>query len=414
KMYKQSFLKYEEANQLRKSTESLIAMRKVCEGIIQVEYDLQIRTAIASNDFERAFSRFGEMEQFIREHSKLELKEPLGLRDWMNQMLVQAIELWYKEAEDLVLKGDFETASTLLRKIRSYAPQKKEAIYLENLCRILPAYEMGKLAQEQGRLKDALAQYDFILGLDPVFKDVVERRKRVVENGRVSIAYVQIDAPKVDVKLEKDFSVLMCQELLKMDNAFFQLIDRDNTEKIISEQKLAMSGLMDEDHVIEAGKLVGAKYILLSEVMDEFNDQKHYDAGEGRGFIGKTKDARKVRYSNWSENYSCKLRMKFALLNAETGELIQTFVLEDNENEVLNWSTCNGDCSKIYPGYWRWELLDSDQDKIDIAGFSDLQLKFNSKPDGNKLKSLVLKNASDVGDKLMREIKGVIEAKLVP
>ena len=30
----------------------------------------------------------------------------------------------------------------------------------------------------------------------------------------------------------------MCQELLKMDNPFFSLIDRENTEKLLEEQQI--------------------------------------------------------------------------------------------------------------------------------------------------------------------------------
>ncbi|MFM7618455.1 MAG: CsgG/HfaB family protein, partial [Bacteroidota bacterium] len=296
KMYTQSYLKYEQAYGMKKTTSALIAMRQSAEEIVRERYDLPIRMKASQEDFNGAFSLLSEMDQFIRERHHLELKEPIGLRDWLNQMLFQAVEQWYNQAQKKVLDGDYEGAMDLVTRILKYAPQKKEATYLYNICRILPAYELGKKAEGQGRLRDAIEQYDFILDLDPVFKDVSERRKKVIEKGRVRIAYVQVNSQKVDDKKEKEFGAVMCQELLKMGNPFFSLIDRENTEKLLEEQRMSMTGLMDEGKVIEAGKLVGAEYILLGEVIDAYDDQKHYDSGEGRGYLGRTKDSKKVRF----------------------------------------------------------------------------------------------------------------------
>jgi tetratricopeptide (TPR) repeat protein len=414
KMYTQSYLKYEQAYGMKKTTSALIAMRQAAEEIVRERYDIPIRMKASQEDFDGAFSLLSEMDQFIRERHHLELKEPMGLRDWLSQMLVQAVDQWHNLAQKKVLDGDYDGAMDLVLRVLKYAPQKKEAVYLYNICRILPAYELGKKAESQGRLRDAVEQYDFILDLDPVFKDVSERKKKVIERGRVRIAYVQVNSQKVDDKKEKEFGAVMCQELLKMDNPFFSLIDRENTEKLLEEQRMSMSGLMDEGKVIEAGKLVGAEYILLGEVLDAYDDQKHYDSGEGRGYLGRTKDSKKVRFQYWKEVYKCQLRMRFTLLNSETGETVHTFIEDAVLDDVLNWATCTGDCSRIFPGNWRWELLDSDQDVVDVDGYFALQEKFNKKPTLDRLKTLILSNAEHVGDKLTNEIEAVLEYKLVP
>jgi len=163
KMFTQSYLKYEQAYGMKKTTSALIAMRQAAEEIVRERYDLPIRMKASQEDFDGAFSLLSEMDQFIRERYHLELKEPIGLRDWLGQMLVQAVDQWYSQAQKKVLDGDYDGAMDLVTRILKYAPQKKEATYLYNMCRILPAYELGKKAEGQGRLRDAIEQYDFIL-----------------------------------------------------------------------------------------------------------------------------------------------------------------------------------------------------------------------------------------------------------
>ncbi len=41
-----------------------------------------------------------------------------------------------------------------------------------------------------------------------------------------------------------------------------QVVDRDNLETVLEEQKLQYSGLMNEENALEAGRLLGAKYML--------------------------------------------------------------------------------------------------------------------------------------------------------
>ncbi len=86
-------------------------------------------------------------------------------------------------------------------------------------------------------------------------------------------AFAQTDLPSIallpfeNMNNEQDQNYLqgIIRSLLEEDlsgSGTVQIVDRDNLEDVLEEQKLQYTGLMDEENALEAGRLLGASFIL--------------------------------------------------------------------------------------------------------------------------------------------------------
>jgi hypothetical protein len=54
----------------------------------------------------------------------------------------------------------------------------------------------------------------------------------------------------------------------------------------------------------------------------------------------------------------------------------------------IEWAEYNGDYKMVYPGNWKWELIKTGEDHVDISKYAELQKLFKQKPLGNELNQL--------------------------
>jgi len=181
---------------------------------------------------------------------------------------------------------------------------------------------------------------------------------------------------------------LMLQSLLESKDPFLVLLDRDYTSKLLEEQKLGMSGLYDEKTLIQAGKLVGAKYILMGEIIEYSADQKKNDYGVKKGFLGKTVNDTKVKYHVWNKKISIQMKYRISMIDSETGETIFNSIYPQSKINEIDWAEYNGDYRMVYPGSWNWELIKTSADHVDISKYAELQKLFNQKPLGSELNQM--------------------------
>ena len=80
---------------------------------------------------------------------------------------------------------------------------------------------------------------------------------------------------------------------------YVTVVERDQLDKIIAEQNLGMTGLIDESTVVEAGKLLGANYVVISKITE------------------------KINIPMGMSSYGVYLEVSSRLVNAETGETIR-------------------------------------------------------------------------------------------
>jgi len=388
RMYSKALSLYSELLVRKETKEALLGKKRVVEAMIMENYDGPIRMLCMQeklNDAERLYS---ELSVFVEKNRQLDVKEPFGLKEFILQSKQAYCESLYKQAETDVLSFKYDNAKEKLRLIRSFFNDFPHLLYLESLCELFPNYYLATKSIEEGRLRDAYKALKKIEALDPSFKDSKQLLDSCLKLGRITVAYVSIDRSNVNDEVEKEMGALMLQSLLENKDPFLVLLDRDYTSKLLEEQKLGMSGLYDEKTLIQAGKLVGAKYILMGEIIEYSADQKKNDFGVKKGFLGKTINDTKVKYHLWNKKFSIQMKYRISMVDSETGETLFNSIYPQSKINEINWAEYNGDYKMVYPGSWDWEIIKTGADFVDISKYAELQKLFSQKPTGSELNQL--------------------------
>jgi hypothetical protein len=388
RMYSKALSLYSELLVRKETKEALIGKKRVVEAIIRENYDGPIRMLCMQEKLCEAEQLYSELSTFVEKNKSLDVKEPYGLKDFIVQSKRNYCESLYKQAEADVLAFKYDDARVKLNVIRSFFEDFPNVDYLESLCVLYPNYYLATKSLNEGRLRDAYKALKKIESIDPSFKDSKQMLETCLKQGRITVAYVSVDRDNVNNEVEKEMGAHIMQSLLDNKDPFLTLLDRDYTSKLLEEQKLGMSGLYDEKTLIQAGKLVGAQYILLGEIIEYTADQKLNDYGFKKGYLGKTIGDTKVKYRQWNKKFSLQMKYRISMVDSETGETLFNSVYPLNKVSEIEWAEYNGDYKMVYPGYWNWELIKTGEDRVDITKYNELQKLFTQKPMGNELNQL--------------------------
>ncbi len=387
-MYSKALSLYSELLVRKETKEALIGKKRVVEAMIRENYDVPIRMLCMQDKLCEAEQLYSELSTFVEKNKSLDVKEPFGLKDVIVQSKRNYCESLYKQAESDVLAFKYDEARVKLSVIRSFFRDFPNLDYLESLCELYPNYYLAAKSIEEGRLRDAYKALKKIESIDPSFKDSRQMLDSCLKVGRITVAYVSIDRSSVNDDVEKEMGAQVVQSLLENKDPFLVLLDRDYTSKLLEEQKLGMSGLYDEKTLIQAGKLIGAKYILLGEIIEYSADQKLNDYGLKKGFLGKTINDSKVKYRQWNKKFSIQMKYRISMVDSETGETLFNSIYPLNKINEIDWAEFNGDYKMVYPGNWNWELIKTGEDHVDISKYNELQKLFSQKPMGNELNQM--------------------------
>lgn len=187
------------------------------------------------------------------------------------EMLTQANEAFREER--------FQQAQELSDQVIKLDPELKEAEYLMLLAQLEPRYREGRKAEDLGLWSEAHAAFRWITERDMTYKDALQRQRAAKEKAAFTVAYVplynsQLYTAKIGMgagMVEHQLAASLKQAILDQNDPLLILVDRDNTDALLAEQQRNMTGTYDDRYVAEAGKLLGAAYVLTGRIL-RFDD----------------------------------------------------------------------------------------------------------------------------------------------
>lgn len=182
----------------------------------------------------------------------------------------------YLLASDAFREDRFGHTIELARQSLQLNPKHAEAPHLIRMAEAEPIYREGQQAEQLGLWRKAYERYEAVARLDAAHKDVMLRIEHCRRMARYTVAYLPVQEPRAKRTImgfevgsgpvDQELATLVQRELLALKDPFLQLIDRGSTDVILAEQRRQMSGPFN-DQVAEAGKLLGARYILTGRVL---------------------------------------------------------------------------------------------------------------------------------------------------
>lgn len=193
-------------------------------------------------------------------------------------MRTEAVSL-YDQAQAAFREDRFTDALDLAERAGKLDPQHRDAIYLARLAKAEPLYREAARSQDLGLWREAYRTFHKVADIDAGHRDVLQRLTTCREKAAFTVAYVPLYNgdlyPEMlglpSAQIEEQFAANLKQEVLDLHDPLIMLVERDNSEEVLAEQRRVLSGVYDDRYVAETGKLLGAHYVLTGKIL-RFDD----------------------------------------------------------------------------------------------------------------------------------------------
>jgi len=140
------------------------------------------------------------------------------------------------------------------------------------------------------------------------------------------------------------------------ESPFIEIVDRDNLERLLNEQKLGMSGVVDESTASQAGKVLGLNYVVLGRLINvsqtggELNSRKVtayelYPAKNAEGQV--VQKGKPVTYMLYEGSKTMTYEAAYQVISVETSKIVSSDIVSASDNDHVKYATYNGDPKKL-------------------------------------------------------------------
>lgn len=268
----------------------------------------------------------------------------------------------YDQGQALMDKQDFKGAEAVFGKIGALEPGYKDAGNLQNIAYLEPLYRSGREALEQGRYRKAFTDLARVLEKDGGYKDASALRDQAQEKGRYAIAVLPFGGSKKDQAAR--VQAYATTALTEVNDPFLKVVDRENIKRILEEQRLGMTGVVDEASAVSAGKLLGAQAVLMGELIDyreevgqlrrstkdgfESYQVKQADPNNPGQFMLVTK-YKPVKYTEYYQENKVIVSFSYKLVSLETGEVLLSRVVDQTKDDHAYYAAYEGNREALMP-----------------------------------------------------------------
>jgi hypothetical protein len=359
------------------NAEARVGMRRTAQEMLN-EKLADARMACIAGNYENALELYEDAFAYSIQFHDLELQGNSLAEEAYQQCKSDYVQYLYDAAEKHVLEEEFEEAQRKINRIYSIDRNNKKAKYLDMMCDILPNYNAGKQAYDLGMYRDAYIYLTEVTSIDAAFRDAKALRSDCVMKAGYTLAYVPIGNSKVNDATESSVGAAIKDHILDLKDPFIQLVERENLDQLLLEQKQSMEGIFDEESAIQAGKLLGARYLVTGEIISFESELSRLRENERKGFLGNSTSSKHVRYMEYSRTRVMNASFRYQVIDALTGRIYASETIPFSASDKAEWAEFEGDPDLIWPGEWKYQLISSQEDYIDRTKKDELRLKLKA------------------------------------
>ncbi len=281
--------------------------------------------------------------------------------DYENVKGAYLIEL-YDEGQALLDKQDFKGAELVFGRISKLEPNYKDANSLRSIAYLEPLYRAGVADLQAGRYRRAYDEFRKITDKDPSYKDASALREECLAKGQYNIAVLPFTNSSSRPEMASKVQAFAITALTESRDPFIRLVDRENMDRILEEQRLGLSGVVDEQTAVRVGNLMGAQAVLMGTLIEyreepgslrrstkegfqSYREQQVNAEGE-KYFVTKY---RPVKYTEYYQENKVFLSYSYRLVSLETGEVLMSRVVDRQADDHVYYAHYDGSKDDLLP-----------------------------------------------------------------
>lgn len=182
------------------------------------------------------------------------------------------------------------------------------------------------------------------------YKESSEYLKKIeTQSKRFSI----IPSIKNQFSHEETLRNALLSELFKLDNPLIKIIDRENLDQLIEEQKLGLTGLLDEKSAADLGKILGVELMLITRLLNynlvEGDKTTQIKTAYTASINNNVRDYYPISYQEHYQKSSLEVSFQYQLIDVATAEILVADILYEGVEYETNYASSNGDPNTLYP-----------------------------------------------------------------
>lgn len=269
----------------------------------------------------------------------------------------------YQQGQELLERQDFSGAERLFAEIARLEPDYKDANSLQAVAYLEPLYQAGIADLKAGLYRKAFGEFDLIVQKDAAYKDASRLRQEALTKGQYSIAVVPFTSSTKQTDMASRVQAHVMTSLTQTRDPFLRIVDRENMERILEEQRLGLSGVVDEQTAVQVGNLMGAQAVLMGTVIEHREEPGQLKRGGKEAFeayrvqlINKESGDkyfetryRPARYSEYFQENKVTVSMSYRLVSLETGEVLMSQVVDRSATDHMYYASFEGNIESLMP-----------------------------------------------------------------
>jgi hypothetical protein len=408
----------------RKATNSdaILALKKTGQQVLD-DYYAVFYQHYADRKIKKAVYAYQEAERFKKRVDAVNVKLDVAdyYEDYYKEMKTLYIEQLYATAQEDLDNENFKEAEEKLKEIQRLEPTFKNVEELTTFAFVEPKYRLGIRAFDNHEYRKAYHYFEEVVNAAGNYKESAELKSLAQENAQYTIGILKFENKSRVSGLEAAVSGSIVTDLMNYNDPFLVIIDRTNTERLINEQKLGMTGIIDQGTAAKAGELLGAKAILVGKVVSAEKKEGKLIKRSKTGYLGKPiykvnpetgkkyKDMvySKVYYYDYSQNNTVSCTFQYQLISTETGEILISDIVEKSFTDKIYYSTFNGDSRYLYKGTWVSQTKKKPNDKIYNSYSSKKEMD-------NQIKARKeIRSVENLSNQLFKSISNQVSKKII-
>ncbi|MBV6647318.1 MAG: hypothetical protein KI790_17805 [Cyclobacteriaceae bacterium] len=341
----------------RYKTEAVEGLSRTSQSVLDAKVKT-VHQAYRQRNFPEVIDRFEDIEQYIAKiaYFQITLEVPAAVTELVENSRMLLLKDHYSKGVSAMDDGNYPLASENFLLVERLDPQYQDIQSRLQELEILPDFDQAQKSFEDGRYGIALQFIEEVLSNQPNYMPAVRMRDQIGKLSDTPIAILPATTNRfgIDDKIRSH----LVAAFLSLNNPMIRIVDRDNLGQVIDEQKRMVSGIIGQASAVEIGELLGAKYLLLTKVLNADLHQSPPTNQDLTAYVARTEMNSSgypqvayypVKYQETSKTNTVHLTYQYQLVSTETGEVLAADVISETKQDEWIEYRYEGDPSALYP-----------------------------------------------------------------
>jgi tetratricopeptide (TPR) repeat protein len=344
--------------------DAFIGLKRTAPKLLDRKLQAMIN-AFNLQDFQTAFDKYNDAVNYqakvLQVGVELEISKPFT--DKFNESKEILADKYYVSGKSQYDYGNYDAAISDLEKCLSYKSPFKDAIDLlsagkeaKNIADAELYYKSGfsKLNSEDYRS----AYYDFekCLAFKSPYKDAAILKAEALEKGKVRIGIFEFTNDTKVYGVHGTLYSYVVTNAVNYESPFIEVVERDNLQRLLDEQKLGMSGIVDESSAAQAGKILSLNYVVMGRLINvlktggdvtsqQVSAYELYSATTSDGIT--VQRGRPVTYTVHEGSSEVTFEASYQVISVETSQILTSDIVSASDSDHVKYATYGGDPKKL-------------------------------------------------------------------